>query len=173
MAPAHGPERKPTQQERLSTKENMTPMAATVQEILLAPDTRPQVISDCLALIEQEVSGKSGISGTAVKLAYKTASTFAPGYLQATVESLLPDMVAQLEPYWADFSASGAAVFGDYLAKHGAEASEALLSVTDARAAVCERPVILKAYRAVRGGAAKHVAAALPQVGSLVQRYVA
>src|SRR5260370_21374700 len=33
------------------------------------------------------------------------------------VESLLPDMADRLEPYWADFSASGGAGFGDYLAK--------------------------------------------------------
>src|SRR5713226_8766426 len=77
-------------------------MAATLQESLLAPDTQPHVVADCLKLIEQEVSAKSGVSGTAVKLAYKTANTFASGYLHATVESLLPDLVTELEPYWAD-----------------------------------------------------------------------
>ena len=148
-------------------------MAATLQEILLAPDTWPQVVADCQQLIAQEVSAKSGVSGTAVKLAYKTAKTFASGYFQATVESLLPDMVAELEPYWADFSASGASGFGDYLVKRGEEVSEVLLSVTDARAQTAQRPTILKAYRAVRGGAAKHVVAALPEVGSLVQKYAA
>jgi hypothetical protein len=148
-------------------------MAATLQDILLTPDTWPHVVADCEKLIEQEVSGKSGVSGTAVKLAYKTASTFAPGYLQAMVESLVPDMVTNLEPYWADFGASGASGFGDYLAKRGEEVSEALLSVTDARAKVSERPAIMKAYGAVRGGAAKHVMAALPNVGSLVDKYAA
>jgi hypothetical protein len=146
-------------------------MAATLQEILLTPDTRPQVTADCLTLIKQEVSAKSGISGTAVKLAYKTVSTFASGYLQSMVEKLLPDMIAKLEPYWADFNASGASDFGDYLAKRGDEVSDALLSVTDARAQTSERPTILKAYRSVRGGAAKHVTAALPAVGALVQKY--
>jgi len=43
--------------------------------------------------------------------------------------------------------------------------------VTDARAKTSKRPTILKAYGAVRGGAAKHVVAALPAVGSLVQKY--
>ena len=109
-------------------------MAATLQEILLTPDTWSHVIADCQKLIEQEVSGKSGVSGTAVKLAYRTANTFASGYLQATVESLLPEMVAELEPYWTDFNASGASGFGDYLVKRGEEVSEALLSVTDAKA---------------------------------------
>jgi len=146
-------------------------MAATLTEIMLTPETQPAVVADCMKLIQQEVAGKSGVSGTAVKLAYKTASSFAPGYLQSKVEDMVPDMVAQLEPFWADFAASGASGFGDYLVKRGDEVSEALLSVTDAYAATGTRPVILKAYRTVRGGAGKHVTAALPNLGSLVQKY--
>ena len=148
-------------------------MATTLQDILLAPENQPHVIADCLKLIEQEVSAKSGVSGTTVKLAYKTANTFASGYIQSTVESLLPDMVTALEPFWADFSASGAADFGDYLVKRGDEVAEALLAVTDERAKVSHRPTILKAYGAVRGGAPKHIVAALPNLGALVQKYAA
>ena len=66
-------------------------MAATLEEILLAPDTRPQVTADCYALIEQEISEKSGVSGTAVKLAYKTVNTFKPGHIRFMVGHLLPD----------------------------------------------------------------------------------
>ena len=146
-------------------------MAATLHQILLTPETEPAVVADCLTLIEHEVAGKSGISGAAVKLAYRTAKTFAKGYLKSTVESLLPDLVTELEPYWADFNASGAAGFGDYLVKRGDEVAEALLSVSDARAKMSERPVIIKAYGTVRGGAAKHIAAALPAVGALVEKY--
>ncbi len=87
------------------------------------------------------------------------------------MESLLPDLVTELEPYWADFAASGASGFGDYLVKRGDEVSEALLSVSDTRAKMSGRPTIVKAYGAVRGGAAKHVAAALPNVGGLVEKY--
>ena len=146
-------------------------MPATLQEILLAPETRPQVVSDCQALIEQQVSDVSGISGAAVKIAYKTVNTFIPGHIRHMVESMLPEMVEKLEPFWADFSASGGSAFGDYLAKHGDEVSEALLSVTDARGAASERPTIVKAYNKVRPSAAKHVTAALPNVGALVQKY--
>ena len=64
-----------------------------------------------------------------------------------------------------------AAGFGDYLVKRGDEVSEALLSVTDAKAKVSERPTIIKAYGVVRGGAAKHIVAALPNVGAMVQKY--
>ena len=146
-------------------------MAPTLHEKLLTPDTEPSVVADSLTLIQQEVAGKSGISGAAVKLAYKTAKTFAKGYLQSTVENLLPDLVTELEPYWADFAASGASGFGDYLVKRGEEVSGALLSVSDARARMSERPVIIKAYGTVRGGAGKHIVAALPAVGALVEKY--
>lgn len=146
-------------------------MAATLHDILLAPDTEPAVVADCLKLIEQEVSSKSGVSGAAVKLAYKTAKTFAKGFLQAKVEQLLPDLVAALEPYWAEFSASGASGFGDYLAKHDSEVAEAMLAVSDARAKESRKAVILRAYGTVRGGAAKNIAAALPAVGALVEKY--
>jgi hypothetical protein len=144
---------------------------ATLQDILLTPENKPHVIDDCLTLIDQEVKGKSGVSGTAVKLAYKTANTFASGYLRGMVELLAPDMIVELEPFWADFSASGAGDFGDYLVKHGDAVSEALLSVTDRRAETSTRPTILKAYKTVRGGASKHVTAALPALGALVQKY--
>lgn len=148
-------------------------MTATLQEILLTPDTHPKVIADCQTLIEQEVSGMSGISGTAVKLAYKTVITFAPNHIHYMVETLLPRMADELQPYWTDFNASGSSEFGGYLASRGEEVSEALLSVTDARGAASSRPVITKAYGAVRGSAARHVAAALPHVGALVQKYAA
>ena len=146
-------------------------MAATLHEILLAPEVQPRVVADCNALIEHEVSEKSGVSGAALKLAYKTATTFAPGHVRHILETLLPKMADNLQPFWADFNASGGADFGDYLTKRGDEVAEAMLAVTDARAAASGRPVIVKAYRSVRGGAAKHIAAALPAVGALVEKY--
>ena len=146
-------------------------MAATLQESLLAPDVRPQVITDCCTLIDQRVADQSGISGAAVKLAYKTVKSFAPNHIQHMVATLLPRLIEELEPFWADFHAAGGGMFGDYLAKRGDEVSQALLSVTDARAEKSRRPTITKAYRAVRGGAAKQVEAALPQVGDLVVKY--
>jgi hypothetical protein len=146
-------------------------MGATLQEILLAPDVQPLVIADCFTLLDQEVAEQSGISGAAVKLAYKTVNKFMPGHVRFMVQTLLPDMIDNLEPYWADFTASGGGQLGDYLAKRGDEVSQALLAVTDARAAASERPVIIKAYGSVRGSAVKHVEAALPRVGDLVQKY--
>jgi hypothetical protein len=145
----------------------------TLQETLLAPQNQPRVVADAESLIQREVSAMSGISGAGVKVAYKTVLKFAPGHLHYLVETLLPLMAEQLDPYWADFHAAGGTDFGDYLTKRGDEVSESLLSITDARAANSTRPTIIKAYKAVRGHATKHVIAALPQVGALVQKYAA
>jgi hypothetical protein len=143
----------------------------TLKEMLLAPEIQPQVVADCQALVEQELSSKSGVSATAVKLAYKVVTAFAPGYYQSTMESMLPEMTDQLEPFWADFITSGGSEFGDYLAKRGDEVAEALLVVTDTMASGSDRPTIVKAYKTVRGGASKHIEAALPNLGAMVQKY--
>ena len=143
---------------------------ATLQELLLTPENGPRLIADTQALVDNEI-GSKGITAAPLKGAYKVVTAFAPGYYQEAISAMLPGMVYQLEPYWADFAMSGGADFGDYLAKRGDEVSESLLSVTDARAAASDRPTIIKAYRSVRGNAAKHVTAALPAVGALVQKY--
>jgi hypothetical protein len=146
-------------------------MAATLQEILLTPDNRPKFVADCQTLIDQEVSDKSGLSGAAIKLAYRTVNAFASGIIHDAVDTLLPDFVGKLESYFTDFQASGGAEFGDYLAKRGSEVSEALLSVTDARAASSTRAPIRKAYNTVRPSGVKNVEAALPRLGALIQKY--
>ncbi|HEX3957109.1 MAG TPA: hypothetical protein VHZ03_10820 [Trebonia sp.] len=146
-------------------------MAATLHDILTAPETMPNAVKDGIALVDGQISDKSGISGAAIKLAYKTVTTFSPDHIQYMVFTLLPQIAEKLQPYWDDFRADGGGVFGDYLAKRGEEVSETLLTITDARAKASDRPVIVKAYKSVRGSASKNVQAALPDLGALVQKY--
>ena len=140
---------------------------ATLQETLLAPDVRPNVIADGVTLVEEEVSDK----GLIIKGAYKTVTAFASGIIHDAVETLLPEMIGKLEPFWNDFQAAGGGSFGDYLSKNGEAASEALLAVTDERAKNSERAPIRKAYNAVRPSGVKNVEAALPRLGALVEKY--
>jgi hypothetical protein len=148
-------------------------MYANIPDMLLTPGALQRLAADCQTLVEQELSTKSGVSAAAVKVAYKAVTAFAPGYYQSTVEKMVPAFLAQLQPFWADFQAAGGGVFGDYLAKREGEVTEAMLQVTDDMARFSERPTVVKAYKAVRGGAAKHIQAALPAVGELVERYAA
>jgi len=166
----------------------------TVQEALLAPDRRPLVLADCEQLVDREVAELSGVTGTAARLAYKTVRSFDAGHIPAMIESILPSVADVLAPYWESFSASSTAGgapdhgapdhgapdhgapdhgdFGEYLAAREDEVAEALLAITDSRQRASSRATIVKAYKTVRGGAVKHVKAALPALGTLVQKHM-
>ncbi len=148
-------------------------MYSNLSDILQVDGARQAITADCQALIEQELSAKSGVSAAALKVAYKAVTAFAPGYYQSTVDNMVPNLLTQLQPFWADFQAAGGGQFGDYLVKRGDEVSEAMLRVTDDMTHGSERPAVVKAYNAVRGGAGKHIEAALPSVGQLVEKYAA
>jgi hypothetical protein len=148
-------------------------MYSTLPDILLEDGAQQRITADCQAVVEQELAAKSGVSATALKVAYKAVTTFAPGYYESIVESMLPDLLQRIQPFWADFQAAGGGQFGDYLAKRGEEVSEAVLGVTDDLAQRSDRGAIVKAYGAVRGGAGKHIEMALPAVGALVEKYAA
>ena len=145
----------------------------TLSEKLLRQDNFPQVVTDVKALVEQELANKGGVSGTALKVAYKAVSAFAPGYYDSAVTNMTPSFVEQLDPYWAQFVQSGGSSFGDFLAKNGDDVAESLLSITDNLAGTSSKGAVVKAYKTVRGGAGKHIQEALPGLGDLVQRYMA
>jgi hypothetical protein len=149
---------------------------STLHETLLAPGLRPQVADDCQALVDHEVAEMSGVTGTAVRLAYKTVRTFDAGHVRVMIGSLLPDVTVALQPYWDAFTAQqppDAGDFGGYLASREEEVAEALLAITEERRGASGRATIVKAYNTVRGSAVKHVKAALPALGGLVQKHAA
>jgi Family of unknown function (DUF6918) len=90
------------------------------------------------------------------------------------IESILPDVAEALQPYWANFTAEfpGGGDFSGYLVSREDEVAEALLAITDSRRRASSRATIVKAYNTVRGSAVKHVRAALPALGALVQKYM-
>jgi hypothetical protein len=148
-------------------------MISSLPDILLTDGAQQKLAADVQELVGQELAAKSGMSATALKVAYKAVTTFAPGYYQTTVADMIPNLLDQLQPFWTDFEAAGGGQFGDYLAKRGEEVAEATLCVTDDMANASEHGAIVKAYNAVRGGASKHIEAALPAVGTLVEKYAA
>jgi len=148
-------------------------MYSNLADILEQDGAVARIAADCQEVVSSELSSKSGVSAAALKVAYKAVTTFAPGYYQTTVDSMVPNLLHELQPFWADFHAAGGGVFGDYLGKRGEEVTEAVLSVTDDMTEGSDHPTIVKAYKAVRGSAGPHIEAALPAVGALVEKYVA
>jgi hypothetical protein len=146
----------------------------TLPETLLAPDIMPRVVADGQDLVDHEVAEMSGVTGTAIKIAYKTVRTFDAGHIRVMIESLLPEVAVALQPYWAAFTEqfpADSGDFGGYLAAREDEVAEALLAITDERRRRSDRPAIIKAYNTVRGSAIKQVKTALPALGALVQKY--
>jgi hypothetical protein len=142
----------------------------TLNDILLNPAKRADVVADLNELVGQEVSEKSGVSGAAVKLGYSTVTKLKPGIVPAAVDKMLPDFADALEPFYKEFQAQGGD-FGAFLASRGEAAAEALLSVTDARAAKTSSDAIKKAYEKLRPNARKNVEEALPRLGAVIQKY--
>ena len=147
---------------------------ATLREMLLAPDIQPRVVADCEELVTNEVAAMSGVTGAAVKLAYSTVRRVDANHIHAMIETILPNAADALQPYWEGFSAEftpGSRNFGAYLAAREEEVAEALLAITDRRRDNSNRPAIIKAYNTIRSRAIKQVKAALPALGTLIQKY--
>ncbi|GAB4589333.1 DUF6918 family protein [Nocardia sp. IFM 10818] len=146
-------------------------MVAALSESLLDDAKRPAFLADAQEVLDAEVSDKGGASGLAVKGGYAAVKKVSPTIVGDALASFMPKFVAQLEPFWAEYTASGAGSFADLLVAKQDEVAEALLAVTDERAAASSRPALTKVYNSMRSSAKKHVAEALPRVGALVQKH--
>ncbi len=138
----------------------------TLPEILTDPARRPQAVETLAGVVKAEVASKSGLSGIALKTAYKAVSTISPDLVLRAVDYMLPDFAEQLDPFW---SARAGQPFGSYLSSRGDEAAEALLVVTDRRAAKPDHAAIAKIYNGVRSRAKSHVAESLPRLGTAIE----
>jgi hypothetical protein len=141
-----------------------------LHETLLAPDRRPATIDEFVALVEAEVASKSGLGGAAVKAAFGAATKLNPKIVRRAVSSMLPDFLDGLDPLWA---ARADATFADTLQSRSTEATDALLSVTDGRAAKPKHASLAKIYSMIRPKAAKHVTEALPRLGRTIEQLMA
>jgi hypothetical protein len=138
--------------------------------MLLAPGNRPKVIADCVQLINEEVDSKGGLTGLAVKGAYALVKAVKPGFVTEAVDHMIDDFVKRLEPFWADAQAKNEPV-GPLLNARAAEVSDALLAISDERAARSTNGNLKKAYERLRPTGKKHVEQAVPRVGRLIQKY--
>jgi hypothetical protein len=146
-------------------------VAATLNASLLDPNRRSQVVTDLQALIDQEVAGKSGLSGGLVKTGYAAVKKVRPGFIPAAIDGLLDEFVAALEPHWAAYQPPATPGFGAFLAGRPQEVSEALLAVTDRRVKRSSRATVTSMYAKLRPKGQENVVEALPRLGDLVERH--
>lgn len=125
------------------------------------------VVKDCLALLDAEVADKSGMSGFAIKAAFKAVKGIRPDFLENVVKDLVPEFAKALDPMFQEARGAGAS-FRDFLPKNANRAANDLLSITDGKAERSTNKVVKSAYGKLRGTAEKHVEAAMPRLGALI-----
>jgi hypothetical protein len=142
---------------------------STLNEVLAQPGTRTQVVADCEKLIDEEVSSK-GLMGIPIKAAYAIVKAVKPGFVPEVIDHMLDDFSTRLDPLYQQAKARNEPVSANFAARPG-EVAEALLAITDARAQRAKNQAIKGAYEKLRGSAKKHVEAAVPRIGRLVEKY--
>ena len=144
-----------------------------LKDHLLSAERRPRVVIDCVRLIDEEVDRKGGLSGFALKAAFKTVKAVKPGFIGEVTDGLLPDWIDKLEAHFARWEAAGKSPsFGTFCAQDAAAVAERLLEVTDARARKGGHRTVLALYEKLRSGAKDHVIAAVPGLGRVVDRHI-
>lgn len=135
---------------------------------------RPRLLEDCERLIESEVAQKGGLSGLAIKGAYKVVCAVKPGIISEAMDGLLDDFVRRLEPFYAEHRRDGGEprAFGDALGRKAGAVADALLGITDERARVAKNATLKSAYEKLRPQAKKHVEDAVPNVGRTLARHL-
>jgi hypothetical protein len=141
----------------------------TLNDILGAPGQRTQVIADCERIIEEEVSSK-GLFGVPIKAAYHIVKAVKPGFVPEVIDHLLDDFARRLDPLYQQAKSKNEPVTAHFNARAG-EVAEALLAITDERAARSKNQVLKSAYDKLRPAGKKHVEAAVPRISRLVDKY--
>lgn len=142
----------------------------TLKEILLAPPTRPNVVSDSVRVIDDEVASKGGLGGIAIKTIYGMVKALKPGAVAELCDHMLDDFAGKLDPIYQAAKTKSEPVAPYFNARPG-EVADALLSITDERARRAKNQMLKGAYEKLRPSGKKHVEAAVPRIGRLVQKY--
>ena len=147
-------------------------MPQELKDVLLQPGKRPQIVRECEVLIDEEVASKGGLSGLAVKAAFAMVKAVKPGMIPEAVDSMLDDFVRRAEPFYAAYQTDGAGKsLPDYLAGRGSDVADALLGISDERAARSSNGTLKKAYEKLRPQGKKHVQEAMPRLGRLIEKH--
>jgi hypothetical protein len=137
---------------------------------LTSPGARPAVVADACALIDQEVARTSGLSGVAVRSAYRLLTGIRPGMVPNAVDGLLDPFADQLDRFYQQHLTTGDPL-ADILIAQRTSMAEALLSITDDRAERTSQVTLRRAYQRVRGTARGYVEAAAPGIAALIDAH--
>ena len=148
-------------------------MSATLVEQLGKEPQRPQVVLECVELIDTQVKQK----GFLIKGAYSTLKAIKKKFVSETVDALLDDWLGKLQPHYDKWDATSitpsAITFSDYIVARSDEVAEDLLKVTDERAEKTSHTTAKKMYMRMRDSAKRNVIEAIPELAKLIEKHLA
>ena len=139
-------------------------------EVLKDPTKRPLVLTDCEQMLDAEVADKRGLTGVGVKAAFKTLKAIKPGMIRHTLDDLLDELAVKVDPFWQLCQSEGA-VPQAYFETNKVAIANALLEITDQRAAQSKFKNIVRAYRSLRPKAVQYIGDAMPRFSQLVSKH--
>ena len=139
-------------------------------EVIKDAGRRRQVVDDATSLIDAEVGDKGGLSGMAIKAAYATVKGLKPGMIQMSMDALLDDFSAKVDPFWAKCQEEKAQPRA-FFSGRKSEIANALLGITDDRARKSQHKVLKGAYEKLRPQAIDHIGAAMPRLADLIAKH--
>jgi hypothetical protein len=142
----------------------------SLREQLDSGEKRTKLVDDACQTLDEEVADKSGISGLAIKGAYKLVQSVKPGFIREVVDALIEEFLDALNPLYQEAKEKKRPA-GAYLIENSSRVADSLLHVTDERAKNAKRPAISSAYNKLRPMAKKQVEAAAPRLARLLERH--
>lgn len=143
---------------------------AHLKDLIGQGDKRRDVVGDACKVLDAEVADKTGLSGVAIKGAYKVVQSVKPGFVPEVVDHMLDEFLDALDPIYQEALEKRVAP-GAHLKANRERVAEALLAVTDSRAEKSDHGMLKKTYSKLRGTAKRHVEAAAPRLGELLERH--
>jgi len=132
-------------------------------------ETQVSIAADCAQLMDKQVAAKTGISGLALKTAYKALKGIGPGYIPRALKSLVPQALDALDPMWSAGLQAGDPV--DHLSQNPSETADVLLSVTDNKLSNAKNKIVIATYKKVRKSIKGDVEAAVPGLAEILGHY--
>lgn len=130
---------------------------------------KASVVADCVKLIDDQVAAKGGLSGLGLKAAYGAVKGVKPGYIAQSIERLLPEALAALDPMWSEGIQTGNPV--EYLTQNQSQAADALLSITDTKIEKSKNAIVRGSYHKLRKSAKSDVEDAIPGLAKIIDNY--
>jgi len=146
---------------------------SSLSAILLSVPDPEALVADLARTVESHIAGKSGISGTAMKVGFSALRSAKPDIASRAARSLLPHVATALEPIYARFKSGGSGDFGQFLGQHAVQASGLVIEVVDARIAQSDNSTVKSVYKRFRGSAGDELQKLLPAFGQVLAKHMA